>query len=278
MQFLKVGKENSANILLHYEDYGKGQPVILIHGWPLSGKSWEKQIPALLNIGYRTIIYDRRGFGNSSKPSKGYDYDTLAKDLNILITKLNLNKVILVGFSMGGGEIARYIANFGSRRISKVVFIAAVTPFLLRTLDNPTGIDVAKFEEIKNSIVSDRFAFLSSFFKMFYNLDSLEGKLISSQAVQYSWNVAAAASPIATLECALSWSSTDFRKDLAKIKVPALIIHGTADQTVPFEISGKLTSEAIKPSKLALIQDAPHGLIWTHADNVNSELLDFLAK
>jgi pimeloyl-ACP methyl ester carboxylesterase len=278
MQFIKVGKENSSNILIYYEDYGKGQPVILIHGWPLSGKSWEKQIRPLLNNGYRLIIYDRRGFGKSSKPSTGYDYDTLAKDLNTIISKLNLNKVVLVGFSMGGGEVARYIANFGSRRISKVVFISAVTPFLLRTLDNPNGIDVSKFEEIKNAIISDRFAFLSNFFKMFYNLDALEGKLISSQAVQYSWNVAASASPLATLECALSWSSTDFRKDLSKIKVPALIIHGDSDRTVPLEISGKLTNEAIKASKLAIIKDAPHGLIWTHSESVNSELLDFLAK
>jgi pimeloyl-ACP methyl ester carboxylesterase len=278
MQYIKVGKENSSNVLIYCEDYGKGQPVILIHGWPLSGKSWEKQIPSLLKDGYRTIIYDRRGFGKSSKPSTGYDYDTLAKDLNTLITKLNLNKVVLVGFSMGGGEVARYIANFGSRRISKVVFISAVTPFLLRTLDNPAGIEVSKFEEIKNAIISDRFAFLSNFFKMFYNLDVLEGKLISSQAVQYNWNVAAAASPIATLECALSWSSTDFRKDLTKVKVPALIIHGDSDRTVPVEISGKLTNEAIKSSKLVILQDAPHGLIWTHSEKVNSELLNFLSK
>lgn len=276
--YIKVGKENSANIDLYYEDYGKGQPVILIHGWPLSGLSWEKQISALLSNGYRVIVYDRRGFGYSSKPSIGYNYDTFAKDLRRIISKLFLKNVILVGFSMGGGEIARYIKNFGERGISKVIFISSVTPFLIKASNNPKGVDLNLIEGILNALAADRPAFLSEFFKNFYNLDVLEGKLISSEVVKLSFNVAAAASPTATIDCVTAWSSTDFRKDLKKIKVPALIIHGDADRTVPIDISAKRTNELIEKSELVIIEDAPHGLIWTHAEKVNHEILSFLAS
>jgi pimeloyl-ACP methyl ester carboxylesterase len=251
-------------------------PVILIHGWPLSGRSWEKQASALLAAGHRIITYDRRGFGDSSKPTFGYDYDTLAEDLHKLITKLDILGITLVGFSMGGGEVARYLGKYGSERVKKAVFVAAIPPFLLKTQDNSKGVDSSVFEGIKAAISADRLAFLTGFFNNFYNVDLYGGKLVSEQAVQFSWNIAAGASPKGTLDCVTAFSSTDFRKDLARINVPTLVVHGDADRIVPLNASGKLTHELVKGSKLVILKGAPHGLNLTHADQLNQELLSFL--
>jgi non-heme chloroperoxidase len=277
MPYINVGQENSGKIGLYYEDHGSGKPVVLIHGWPLSGRSWEKQTSALLEAGYRVITYDRRGFGASSKPTFGYDYDTLAADLNEVLTTLDLRDAAIVGFSMGGGEVARYLGVNGSERVSKAVFLAAIPPFLLKTSDNPEGADGALFEGIKKAIVADRSAFLSKFLSDFYNVDVLGGKRISEQVVQLSWNIAAGASPKGSLDCVSAWL-TDFRNDLKKINVPTLVIHGDADRILPIAITGKRTHEAVKGSRLVAVPGGPHGLIWTHAEIVNRELLDFLSQ
>jgi non-heme chloroperoxidase len=273
--YLNVGQENSTPIELYYEDHGSGKPVVLIHGWPLSGASWEKQAAALLASGHRVITYDRRGFGKSSQPATGYDYDTFAEDLHKLVTALDLHDFALVGFSMGGGEVARYIGKYGTERVSKAVFMAAVPPFLLKTPDNPNGVDGGVFDGIKKGIAADRPAFLAQFLANFYNVDGLGGKLISDEVVRLSWNVAVGASPKGTLDCVTAWY-TDFRKDLPRVDVPALIIHGDADRIVPIEVSGIPTQKAIKGSRLVVVKGGPHGLNWTHADQVNTELVDFL--
>lgn len=275
MPYVNVGQENSGSIDLYYEDHGSGKPVVLIHGWPLSGRSWEKQVPILLAEGYRVITYDRRGFGDSSKPTFGYNYDTFAEDLHKLVTKLDLGDTALVGFSMGGGEVARYLGTYGSERVSKAAFLAAIPPFLLKTPDNPAGIDGSVFDGIKAGIAADRLAFLAAFFANFYNVDVFGGKRVSDQAVQFSWNVAAGASPKGTLDCVSAWLS-DFRKDLSKIKVPTLVIHGDADRIVPVDASGKRTHELVKGSRFVIIKDAPHGLNLTHAEQVNDLLIEFL--
>lgn len=277
MPYVTVGQENSGAIDLYYEDHGTGQPVILVHGWPLSGRSWEKQVPVLLEAGYRVITYDRRGFGDSSKPTFGYDYDTFAADFHALATKLDLRDAALVGFSMGGGEVARYLGRYGSERVRKAAFLAAIPPFLLKTPDNPAGVDANIFEGIKQGLAADRPAFLSAFFSNFYNVDVLGGKRVSDDLVRLSWNIAAAASPKGTLDCVSAWL-TDFRKDLAKIDVPTLVLHGDADRIVPIDASAKRTHEAVKGSRLAVVKGGPHGLTWTHAEEVNRELLDFLGK
>lgn len=277
MPYISVGQENSGSIDLYYEDHGSGKPVVLIHGWPLSGRSWEKQMPVLLDAGYRVITYDRRGFGDSSKPTSGYNYDTFAEDLHKLITKLDLRDAALVGFSMGGGEVARYLGKYGSESVKKAAFLAAVPPFLLKTPDNPSGVEGSVFDGIKASIVADRLAFLTSFFNNFYNVDVYGGKQVSEQAVQFSWNIASGASPKGTLDCVSAWL-TDFRKDLARIDVPTLVVHGDADRIVPFEASGKRTHELVKGSRLLTVKDGPHGLNLTHAEQVNRELLDFLGQ
>ena len=274
MNYITVGKENSCNISIYYEDYGTGKPVILIHGWPLSGASWEKQVPVLLAAGRRVISYDRRGFGNSSKPTAGYDYDTFAEDLNKLILTLDLHNIMLVGFSMGGGEVARYLGKYGSKRVERVVFLSSVPPFLLKTPDNPSGVDKSVFDGIMKAISVDRLAFLSKFFSDFYNVDILEGKRVSKQVVQFSWNVAAGASPKGTFDCVSAWL-TDFRKDLARIDVPTLIIQGDADRILPIDATGRRLHEAIKGSRYVEIKDGPHGIIWTHSEEVNRELLAF---
>jgi len=271
-----VGEENSTPIDLYYEDHGAGKPVVLIHGYPLSGASWEKQVAVLLAAGHRVIAYDRRGFGKSSQPTTGYDYDTFAEDLRKLVTKLALRDFALVGFSMGGGEVARYLGKYGSERVSKAVFISAVPPFLLKTPDNPEGVDGSVFQGIEKAIVADRFAFLSSFFADFYNVDALGGKRISTQAVQSSWNVAAQASATATLACVPTWG-TDFRQDLARVAVPALVIHGDADRIVPLPSAGMRTAKLVKGARLVTVKDGPHAVIWTHPEIVNPQLVEFLA-
>ena len=272
---ITVGQENSDNIDLYYEDHGTGKPVVLIHGWPLSGASWEKQVGALLDAGLRVITYDRKGFGDSSKPTSGYDYDTLAADLHKVVTKLDLRSSALVGFSMGGGEVARYLGTYGSERVSKAVFISSIPPFLLKTADNPEGVDKSVFDGIQKAVVADRPAFLSAFFKDFYNVDVLGGTRISEQAVQSSWNVAAGASAKGTLDCVPAWG-TDFRKDLQKINVPTLVIHGDADRILPIAATGIRTNKAVKGSRLVVVEGGPHGVNWTHADKVNPELVGFL--
>lgn len=277
MAYLTVGQENSTNIDLYYEDHGAGQPVVLIHGWPLSGRSWEKQVTALLHAGYRVVTYDRRGFGDSSKPTFGYDYNTFAQDLHQLLTKLDLRNVTLVGFSMGGGEVARYVGAYGTDRASRTCFIAAIPPFLLKTPDNPAGVDGSLFDGIKKAIAADRPAFLSQFLSNFYNVDVLSGKRISEEVVRLSWNIAAGASPKGTLDCVSAWL-TDFRNDLQRIDVPTLVIHGDADRILPIAATGKRTHELVKGSRLVAVQGGPHGLTWTHAEEVNRALLDFLGE
>jgi non-heme chloroperoxidase len=273
--YIHVGQENSTPIELYYEDHGAGKPVVLIHGWPLSGASWEKQAAALLAAGFRVITYDRRGFGKSSQPAIGYEYDTFAEDLHKLVTTLDLRDFALVGFSMGGGEVARYIGKHGTDRVSKAVFISSVPPYLLKAPDNQTGVEMGVFDGIKKAIAADRPAFMTQFLNNFYNVDQLGGKLISDEVVRLSWNVAMGASAKGTLDCVTAWY-TDFRKDLPKVDVPALVIHGDADRIVPIDASGRRTHEQVKGSKLVVLQGAPHGLIWTHADRVNAELLSFL--
>lgn len=276
MPYVTVGQENSASIDIYYEDLGTGQTVVLIHGFPLSGHSWEKQVGVLLSAGYRVITYDRRGFGASSQPSIGYDYDTFAADLNALITKLDLRDAVLVGFSMGTGEVTRYLGKYGSERVQKAVLLAPVPPFLLKTNDNPEGVDRSVFDGIQNAIVADRPAYLSAFFKDFFNVDVLLGDRISNEAIQASWNVAAGASAKATLDCVPSWL-TDFRDDLPRIDVPILIVHGDADRILPLESTAARLPELIKDSRLVVIPGGPHAINWTHADQVNPVLLDFLS-
>ena len=277
MPYITVGKENSDNIDLYYEDHGSGKPVVLIHGYPLSGASWEKQLPVLLDAGYRVITYDRRGFGKSSQPTAGYNYDTFAADLHELVTELELRDFTLVGFSMGGGEVARYLGKYGSKGVSGAVFISSVPPFLLKTPDNPEGVDGNIFEGIQKAITADRYAFFTEFFKNFYNTDLLLGKRVSDQAVHSSWNIAAGSSATASLACVPTWYE-DFRKDLAHIDVPTLVIHGDADRIVPITASGMRTAKLIKGARLSVVKDGPHCITWTHAEQVNSELLEFLGK
>ena len=277
MPFIKVGKENSADIELYYEDHGSGDAVVLIHGYPLSGASWEKQVPSLLAAGHRVITYDRRGFGKSSQPSMGYNYDTFAEDLHQLITQLKLKDAVLVGFSMGGGEVARYIGKHGAKHVSKAVIIGGVPPYLLKAADNAEGVDAAVFEGIKKAVSADRYAFFTEFFKNFYNTDVHLGKRVSEQAIQASWNTAAIASAHASLACVPTWHE-DFRKDVAKIDVPTLVIHGDSDRIVPFSAAGQRTAQMIKGSELVVIKDGPHNVAWTHAEEVNAALVKFLGK
>jgi len=277
MPHVTVGKENSGNIDLYYEDHGSGDPVVLIHGYPLSGASWEKQIPVILAAGHRVITYDRRGFGKSSQPTTGYDYDTFAEDLHKLVTHLKLRNFALVGFSMGGGEVARYIGKHGSKGVTKAVFISSIPPFLLKTADNPEGVDGSAFEGIQKAVAADRYAFFTEFFKNFYNTDALLGKRISEHAVQASWNVAASASATASLACVPTWHE-DFRNDLARIDVPTLVIHGDADRIVPLAASGQRTAQLVRGARLQVVKDGPHAVNWTHADEVNTELVNFLTR
>jgi pimeloyl-ACP methyl ester carboxylesterase len=276
MPSITVGQENSSPITVHYEDVGSGQPVVLIHGFPLSGRSWEKQIPPLLEASFRVITYDRRGFGQSSQPSVGYDYDTFAADLDKLLTELDLRDAVIAGFSMGGGEVARYLGTYGSARIGKAAILSGIPPYLLKTPETPNALDPSVFDDTQSAIAADRFAYLTAFFKDFYNLDEFLGTRISEEAVRDSWDVAAGASPVATYACPPTWH-TDFRADLAKIDVPTLVTHGTADRILTIEAAGARTHELVDDSHYVVIDGAPHGCLWTHADEVNRALLEFLA-
>ena len=262
---------------LYYEDHGQGKPVVLIHGWPLSGRAWEAQVPALIAAGRRVITYDRRGFGDSSQPYGGYDYDTFAADLDALLTHLDLRDAALVGFSMGGGEVVRYVAKYGSNaRVSKAVLAAAVPPFLLKTPENPEGgLDEATIAQFRGGVVGDRIAFLDHFATLFFSAGK-ELKVSEAQR-QYAIQIAAFASPKGTLDCIEAFARTDFRHDLKKVTVPTLVIHGDSDGIVPFEVSGKRSAQAIAGAKLVLIKGAPHGLNLTHAEEFNRALVDFLA-
>jgi non-heme chloroperoxidase len=277
MAYITVGKENSSNIDLYYEDHGAGQPVVLIHGYPLSGASWEKQVPVLLDAGHRVITYDRRGFGRSSQPRSGYNYDTFAEDLHKIVTQLELRDFALVGFSMGGGEVARYLGKYGSKGVSKAVIISGVPPFLLKTADNPEGVEGSVFEGIQKAVIADRYAFFTGFFKNFYNADVFLGKRVSEEVIQASWNLAAGASATASLACVPTWHE-DFRNDVARIDVPTLIIHGDADRIVPITAAGARTAKLIKGAHLFVVKDGPHCITWTHAEQVNQELIAFLGK
>jgi non-heme chloroperoxidase len=273
---ITVGTENDAPIEIHCEDHGSGQPVVLVHGYPLNGNSWERQERELLANGYRVVSYDRRGFGRSSQPTVGYDYDTFAADLNALLDKLALDDVVLVGFSMGSGEVTRYLGNYGSGRVRKAGLFGVIPPFLLKTDDNPEGVDGQIFEDIKTAIVKDRYAYFKDFFDNFYNVDKLAPDRISDQALQASFNVAAGASPYATYACVDTWL-TDFRDDLPKIDVPTLVVHGTEDRILPFSATAERLPGLIADLKLITVEGGPHNIAWTHPDEVNSALLEFLA-
>ena len=275
MPRLAVGTENSGPIEIHYEDHGAGEPVVLIHGYPLNGNSWERQERELLASGFRVISYDRRGFGRSSQPTVGYDYDTFAADLNALLEHLDLNDVVLAGFSMGTGEVTRYLGVYGSARVRKAALLGAIPPFLLKTDGNPEGVDGGVFEEIKAAILKDRYAWFKDFFDNFYNVDKLMPERITEQAWQASFNVAAGASPYASYACVDTWL-TDFREDLPKIDVPVLVVHGTDDRILPFEATAARLPALIDDLRLVEVEDGPHNIGWTHPEQVNAALLEFL--
>src|SRR5882724_4391772 len=273
---IRVGKENSTNIELYYEDHGSGSPVVLIHGWPLSGASWEKQTAALLAAGHRVITYDRRGFGRSSKPAVGYNYDTFAADLDAVLSALKLTDVSLVGFSMGTGEITRYIGKYGPKRVRKAALIGTLGPYLVKTADNPEGVDRSVFDGLKAAIKADRPALLMDFLRNFYNFDVTGGKLVSERVLEENWNVGVGASAIGTLACVDSWIE-DFRQDIARNTVPTLIIHGDADRILPADASSRRQAKMIKDARSVELKGGPHGVLWTHAEQINSELVKFLA-
>jgi non-heme chloroperoxidase len=276
MSFVTVGTQNSEDIQIHYRDHGQGQPVVLIHGYPLDGNSWERQERALLAAGHRVITYDRRGFGRSSQPTVGYDYDTFAADLNTLLDHLKLDDVVLVGFSMGTGEVTRYIGKYGTARVHKAALLGVIPPFLLKTDDNDDGVDAKVFDDIKSAIVADRYAYFKDFLDNFYNVDVLGGKRISEQAWQASFNLAASASPYATYACVDTWL-TDFRADLPKNDVPTLVIHGTEDRILPFSATAQRLPDLIADLRLVKVEGGPHNIAWTHPEEVNKALLGFLA-
>ena len=275
MAYVTVGTENSTDIEIYYEDHGEGPPVVLIHGFPLNGHSWERQQAVLLAAGYRVIAYDRRGFGRSSKPTVGYDYDTFAADLEALIRHLDLRDLVLVGFSMGSGEVTRYLGTYGSARVRKAALLGAIPPFLLQTDDNPEGVPGEVFEGIKEAIAADRFTFFDGFFADFYNVDVLGGTRISEQAVRANFVVASGASGHATYAVVDTWL-TDFRADVAKFDVPILLVHGTADRILPIDATAARLAALIDDLTYVTVEGGPHNIAWTHADEVNAALLSFL--
>ena len=275
MPTVTVGRENSADIEIYYEDHGAGQPVVLIHGYPLSGRAWDKQVPALLEAGYRVVTYDRRGFGKSSQPAFGYDYDTFAADLNVLLEHLDLRDAVLAGHSMGTGEVTRYLSSYGPARVAKGVLVSPIPPYLLQADDNPDGVPQSLFDGFAQAARADTPAWMKGFLDNFYNVDTLRGTLISDQAWQASWNLAVTASAIAAVACIGTWT-TDFRDDLPKIDVPVLAIQGDADQVLPLSKTGQRLPGLIKDVRLVVVEGGPHAIPWTHADQVNTALLDFL--
>ena len=274
--YIKIGQENSTPIEVYYEDHGSGLPVVLIHGWPLSGTSWEKQTAALLAAGHRVITYDRRGFGKSSKPTVGYNYDTFAADLDAVLGTLNLTDVSLVGFSTGTGEVTRYIGKYGTKRVRTAVLIGTLGPYLVKAADNPEGVDRSVFDGIKAAIKADRPALLMEFLRSFYNYDVTGGKLVSERVLEGNWNVAVGASAIGTLACVDAWLE-DFRGDISRNTVPTLILHGDADRILPPEASSERQAKMTKNARYVELKGGPHGVLWTHAEQINSELVKFLA-
>ncbi|MFP5316809.1 MAG: alpha/beta fold hydrolase [Acidimicrobiia bacterium] len=278
MAKVTVGRENGTDTEIYYEDHGAGQPVVLIHGYPLSGRSWEKQVPALLDGGFRVVAYDRRGFGQSSQPTTGYDYDSLARDLDTLLETLGLRDVVLVGFSMGTGEVARYLGNHGAERIAKAAFIASLEPYLLKTPDNPRGVDESVFADTTAAAVNDRYAYFDAFYADFYNTDENLGTRVSDAVIRTSWNVAASASAYASVAAIATWT-TDFRGDvqsIAELDIPVLIVHGAHDRILPIDATGRAFKALLPAAQYIEIEGAPHGMVWTHADEVNDALLAFL--
>jgi non-heme chloroperoxidase len=275
MPYVTVGKENSGDIEIYYEDHGRGRPVVLIHGYPLSGHSWEKQLPVLLDAGYRIIAYDRRGFGDSSQPTTGYDYDTFAADLNVLMDTLDLRETTLVGFSMGTGEVTRYLSRYGSARVRSGVLLGPIPPFLLKTDDNPEGVDQSVFDGLRAAAAADRYAYFKDFFDNFLNVDKFRGTRVSDQAWQAEWNVAVGSSAYATVACIGTWL-TDFRADLPKIDVPTLVVQGTEDRILPIDSTGRRLPALIRDVRLVEVEGGPHNIGWTHAEEVNRALLNFL--
>jgi non-heme chloroperoxidase len=275
MSKVVVGQENNADIEIYYEDHGTGQPVVLIHGYPLNGHSWEKQERVLLQAGHRVITYDRRGFGQSSQPTVGYDYDSFTADLSTLLEHLDLNDIVLVGFSMGTGEVTRYLGKYGSARVSKAALLGAIPPFLLKTPENPEGVEESVFDGIKAAVIADRPAYFKDFLDNFYNVDENAGTRISDQAWQNSFIVAVGASAYAAHACVDTWL-TDFRGDLPKIDVPTLLVHGTADRILPYDATAKRLPGLIEKLQLVTVEGGPHNIAWTHSEEVNKALLDFV--
>ncbi len=276
MPYVKVGQENSGSIDLYYEDHGSGRPVVLIHGYPLSGRAWDKQVAVLLDDGHRVITYDRRGFGKSSQPAAGYDYDTFAADLNALLETLDLREVTLVGHSMGTGEVTRYLGRYGSARVARGVLVSPIPPFLLQAPDNPEGLPASLFDGFMQTARQDAPAWMKGFLDNFYNIDKFRGTLVSDQAYQASWNLAASASASAAVACIPTWE-TDFRADLPRMDVPMLMIQGDDDRILPYPNTGKRLPGLIKDLQVVVIDGGPHAISWTHADQVNSALMKFMA-
>ena len=275
MPYITVGKENSGSIDLYYEDHGSGRPVVLIHGYPLSGRAWDRQIPVLLEHGYRVITYDRRGFGKSSQPTTGYDYDTFANDLHTLLHTLGMREVTLVGHSMGTGEVTRYLGRFGSGRVARGVLVSPIPPFLRQTPDNPEGVPAHLFEGFMQAARQDTPAWMKGFLDNFYNIEKLRGTLVSDQAYQASWNLAVTASATAAVACIPTWE-TDFRADLPKIEVPMLVIQGDDDRVLPYAKTGQRLTGLLSDVQTMVIAGGPHAISWTHAEQVNQALLQFL--
>jgi non-heme chloroperoxidase len=280
MPYVTVGKENSADIKIHYEDHGAGRPVVLIHGYPLNGNSWERQEAELLKEGRRVISYDRRGFGRSSQPTTGYDYDTFAADLKALLDHLALAEdVQLVGFSMGTGEVTRYLGRYGSAGVSRVAMLGVIPPFLLKTDDNEKGVPGEVFDDIKATVAKDRYMWFEEFFKNFFNTDELAPEKIGDAALRAHFNFAVEMSPFASYACVDTWL-TDFRDDLPKFDVPTLVVHGTEDRILPFDATARRLrdEQLIADLELVEVEGGPHNIAWTHPDEVNAALLPFLAR
>lgn len=278
MGTITVGTENTTPVELYYEDQGEGQPVVLIHGYPLNGHSWERQTRELLAAGYRVITYDRRGFGQSSKVGTGYDYDTFAADLNQVLETLDLRDVILVGFSMGTGELARYVKNHGHERVAKLAFLASLEPFLVQRDDNQEGVPQEVFDGIVATAKNDRYAWFTQFYKDFYNLDENLGERISQEVVTANWNTATASAPVAAYAVVSSWIE-DFREDVKAVRAagkPSLILHGDKDNILPIDATGRRFHAAFPEAEYVEVAGAPHGLLWTHAEEVNEALLKFV--
>ncbi|GIJ19478.1 alpha/beta fold hydrolase [Micromonospora lutea] len=277
MPFITVGTENSAPIDLYYEDHGSGQPIVLIHGFPFNGATWEKVSGPLLDAGYRVITYDRRGFGNSAQPAFGYDYDTFAADLDVLMTELDLRNTILIGHSMGTGEVTRYLGAYGSERVDRAVLLAPLAPYLRQAPDNPEGVEASLFEGFKQAILQDRFAYLTQFCEAFFNYSENKGKLVSEEAHRAHWEIGARASALATYHSVDAWG-TDFRADVSRIDVPVLIVQGDKDNVLPYPKTGQRLQPMLADSRLVTLKGAPHGTPWTNATEVNQAIMEFIGS